>query len=60
MLGGSQEQGLLPIHAASGAGGLAVEVDDDHVDWASADYEPGDVLVFHSTFTGMFGVREQI
>jgi hypothetical protein len=47
-LGGSHTRGLLPTVKAEGAGGLAVEVDDDHVDWATIDYEPGDVLVFHS------------
>jgi hypothetical protein len=47
-LGGSHTRGLLPTHRAQGAGGLAVDVPDDDTDWATTDYEPGDVLVFHS------------
>ena len=48
VLRGSQAKGLLPTSKAVGAGGLAVDVSPDDVDWASTDYEPGDVLVFHS------------
>jgi ectoine hydroxylase-related dioxygenase (phytanoyl-CoA dioxygenase family) len=48
VLGGSQTRGLLPTSNAKGAGGLAVDVPDHDVDWATIDYEPGDVLVFHS------------
>jgi len=48
VLRGSQDSGLLPTITAKGAGGLAVEVDDDHPDWATIDYRPGDAIVFHS------------
>ena len=48
VLRGSQNSGLLPTVNATGAGGLAVEVDDDDPDWATVDYQPGDAIVFHS------------
>lgn len=48
VLAGSQDNGLLPVGSATGAGGLAVDVRDDHPDWVSTGYEAGDVLVFHS------------
>lgn len=48
VLRGSQDAGLLPTVTATGAGGLAVEVDDDHPDWATVEYRPGDAIVFHS------------
>lgn len=48
VLRGSQDDGLRPTFSAGGAGGLGVDTDPDDPDWASADYEPGDVVVFHS------------
>jgi hypothetical protein len=48
VLQGSHTSGLLPTSAAVGAGGLTVDVREDDPDWATVDYEPGDVLVFHS------------
>lgn len=48
ILRGTQHSGLLPTITAPGAGGLAVETDDDDPDWVSDDYEAGDALVFHS------------
>ena len=48
VLQGSHAGGLLPTSTAPGAGGLTVDVPDDDRDWATIDYEPGDVLVFHS------------
>lgn len=48
VLRGSQAAGLRPVMRARGAGGLAVESRDDDPDWVSIDYEPGDVVVFHS------------
>jgi len=48
VLRGSQDGGLLPVGEAAGAGGLGVATRDDDPDWVSADFEAGDVLLFHS------------
>jgi hypothetical protein len=48
VLSGSQSRGLLPVHSAEGAGGLAVDVDEDDPGWRTATYEAGDVVVFGS------------
>ena len=47
ILPGSHKRGLLPTHAAYGAGGSGVEVGDDAV-WHLGDLKCGDILTFHS------------
>ncbi|MDP7447212.1 MAG: phytanoyl-CoA dioxygenase family protein [Candidatus Latescibacteria bacterium] len=44
---GSHHTGFLDVHEAQGAGGRAVEVDEDSV-WAGGDLACGDVLFLHS------------
>lgn len=49
VLRGSHRSGLIPAQVNDErAVGIEVETDPDDPDWASADYEPGDVMVFHS------------
>lgn len=49
VLRGSHREGLLPATwRADKAVGIEVDVDDGDPDWSSTDYEPGDVIVFHS------------
>ncbi|HZU74920.1 MAG TPA: phytanoyl-CoA dioxygenase family protein [Acidimicrobiales bacterium] len=48
VLTGSHRQGLRPVEASSGAGGLRSLVDEDDDRWATADYHLGDVVCFHS------------
>lgn len=48
VLRGSHERGLLPVEAENVVMGITIPTDDDDPDWATAAYEPGDVLVFHS------------
>lgn len=48
VLRGSQDRGLLPTITSEGAGGLGVVTDPDDPDWASTEYESGDVILFHS------------
>ncbi|HEY3341758.1 MAG TPA: phytanoyl-CoA dioxygenase family protein [Anaerolineae bacterium] len=48
VLAGSHRLGLLPVHKASGAGGLGVETDGLGLEWHTTDYRAGDVLFFHS------------
>ncbi|MCS7224507.1 MAG: phytanoyl-CoA dioxygenase family protein [Armatimonadetes bacterium] len=48
VLAGSHRYGLLSVHPAVGPGNLAVRVDNLEGDWLTTDYEPGDVLIFHS------------
>ena len=43
------QAGCLPIQPAKGAGGIAVPLCPDELDWAEADFESGDVLTFPST-----------
>ncbi len=43
---GSHRRGQLPVHAAQGAGGHAVEAED--MEWAAGEFAAGDVLLFHS------------
>ncbi|MDE2125710.1 MAG: phytanoyl-CoA dioxygenase family protein [Armatimonadetes bacterium] len=45
---GSHAEPLLATHAADGAGGAAVETGTLPWRWATADYDTGDVLLFHS------------
>ena len=48
VLAGSHVHDILPVHKASGAGGLGVDTEElDHT-WHTIDYQPGDVLCFHS------------
>ena len=48
VLVGSHRRGHLPLQASPTVAGSRVDVDDDDPDWASADLEPGDALLFHS------------
>lgn len=48
VLPGSHRLGLLPVHAAYGAGGAGVETDSLGLEWHGGDFACGDVLVFHS------------
>jgi hypothetical protein len=49
VLRGSHQAGYLPILAAKGAGGLAVQTcPGEGGDWRGIDYEAGDVLTFSS------------
>jgi ectoine hydroxylase-related dioxygenase (phytanoyl-CoA dioxygenase family) len=48
VLSRSWERGLLPVHRADGAGGLAVDADDDDPGWRTETFRPGDVVVFGS------------
>lgn len=48
VLAGSHSQDLLPVHKASGAGGLAVDAADDDPRWCGSGFRAGDVLFFHS------------
>jgi hypothetical protein len=48
VLVGSHRRGPLPLRPSSTVSGSRVEVDEDDGDWATADLEPGDVLMFHS------------
>jgi hypothetical protein len=48
VLAGSQARGLLPVQRANGAGGLAVEADDDDPGWRTTTFAPGDAVVFGS------------
>ncbi len=45
---GSQIGGVYPMQAATGAGGIGIDVDPDDSRWASIDYQPGDAVLFHS------------
>ncbi|MFN8492298.1 MAG: phytanoyl-CoA dioxygenase family protein [Caldilineaceae bacterium] len=48
VLAGSQVYDILPVHKANGAGGLGIDTDELTLPWHTSDYEPGDVLIFHS------------
>jgi hypothetical protein len=48
VLVGSHRRGPLPLLASPAVAGSRVDVDDADPDWASADLDPGDVLIFHS------------
>ena len=48
VLPGSHRGGLLPVHAALGAGGLGIRTDDLPFAWAASDFAAGDALFFHS------------
>jgi hypothetical protein len=44
----SHHDGLYTVHAAPGAGGIAINRDEDALDWIVDDFEAGDVLTVHS------------
>ena len=46
VLPGSHKNGLMPVHAAEGAGGHACAVDEG--EWRVSDFEAGDLLIIHS------------
>ena len=48
VLVGSHLGEILPVKPSSAIAGARVEVDEDDPAWASTDFAPGDVLVFHS------------
>jgi hypothetical protein len=48
ILAGSHRRGLLPTHAAYGAGGRGVDTEDLGLTWAEGDFHEGDFVVFHS------------
>jgi len=48
VLAGSHVHDILPVHKASGAGGLGIDTEELDLPWHTSDYQPGDVLVFHS------------
>jgi ectoine hydroxylase-related dioxygenase (phytanoyl-CoA dioxygenase family) len=48
VLAGSHHAGLLPTHAAYGAGGRGVDTEELGLAWVEGDFREGDCLVFHS------------
>lgn len=48
VLAGSHHAPVLPVHKASGAGGLGVDVYDSDPRWRTIDYQTGDAIIFHS------------
>lgn len=48
ILAGSHRHGLLPTHAAYGAGGRGVDTGALGLVWAAGDFREGDFVVFHS------------
>lgn len=48
VLTGSHRVGLLPVHAASGPGGLSVDTSRWGDTWLAQDMQAGDTLIFHS------------
>lgn len=48
VLAGSHVHDILPVHRASGAGGLGIDTEELALPWHTIDYQRGDVLVFHS------------
>jgi hypothetical protein len=48
VLAGSHKLGILPVHKASGAGGLGIDTDSLDLPWCGNDFAAGDVLFFHS------------
>jgi hypothetical protein len=48
VLPGSHRRGVLPVHAAQGAGGLGVVTEGLGLEWAGGDFRCGDVLFFQS------------
>lgn len=48
VLRGSHKDGVLPVHAAEGAGNLEVYLCNTNYEWVVDDYQAGDVLTFES------------
>jgi hypothetical protein len=48
VLKGSHHNGYLPIQPARGAGGIAVPLCPNEVEWVEGDFEAGDILTFPS------------
>lgn len=48
ILPGSHKAGLLPVHRASGPGGLSVDTSRWEKPWRAQDMHAGDALIFHS------------
>lgn len=48
VLPGSHKAGLLPVHRASGPGGLSVDTSRWGDSWLAQDMRAGDALIFHS------------
>jgi hypothetical protein len=48
LLPGSHTGALRATRPSHSVGGLRVDADDDDPAWSTIDYEPGDVVVFHS------------
>jgi ectoine hydroxylase-related dioxygenase (phytanoyl-CoA dioxygenase family) len=48
LLTGSHQVGLLPVHRASGPGGLGVEAEELPGVWRTQSFQAGDALIFHS------------
>ena len=48
LLAGSHREGVRPVFARSGVGGIGVDVDVEDAGFQTADFAPGDAVVFHS------------
>jgi ectoine hydroxylase-related dioxygenase (phytanoyl-CoA dioxygenase family) len=48
LLTGSHRDGVRPVFARSGVGGIGVDVDVDDPGFQTTDFGPGDAVVFHS------------
>lgn len=45
---GSPRLGVLPVRASDGPGMMRAEADENHPEWRTTSYQPGDVLLFGS------------
>lgn len=45
---GSPRLGVLPVKASDGPGMMRAEADENHPEWRTTTYQPGDVLLFSS------------
>lgn len=48
VLAGSPRLGVLPVKASDGPGMMRAEADENHPEWRTTTYQPGDVLLFSS------------
>jgi ectoine hydroxylase-related dioxygenase (phytanoyl-CoA dioxygenase family) len=48
VLAGSHTLGILPVHAATGAGGIGITTDKLGLSWHTSNFAAGDILLFHS------------
>jgi hypothetical protein len=48
VLVGTHRHGIYPVQRMPGAGGVGVDTSTIQAEWATDDYEMGDVLFFHS------------